>query len=211
MKAKFGLVAAVLGLAALMFAARWWWAPAPATSSVSSTASAPTVTLETATRKVSPGSTGVSTPGVEADESAQPISPDVEPEVLPPQSWQLDPAAVASLRDAMQHGDARTPPLAPAEEREAPSAEELADPTLYAAYELRQQMQVYQSFLQAADKQIVSLEDDIARARAEGGVTDAQLAEGERKLEALKQQRDEVAQRYPELDTSSDSAPSAEP
>lgn len=156
---------------------------------------AATPELQTFTAKVH----GAGSTTAPADVVAPPQPAEMDAPMPGAQSWQVDAAAVASLREAMQHGDARTPPLAPSAEREPPTAQELADPELYAAYEQRQQMQVYQSFLQAANKQIANLEADIARAQQQGGVSDSQLAEGERKLEALRAQRDQVAAQYPDL------------
>ncbi len=195
MKANVGIAVAVLLIAAAIIAVRWW--QMPVTPPAASNSPVSTVTLQTSTSKV--GAAGTSLPaGIEpAAMDERPLADELAPLTEP--AWQVDPAATASLRDAMINGDARTPPLAPSAEREQATAEELADPDLYAAYEQRQQMQVYQSFLQAAEKQIDVLQADIARARAEGGVSEAQLQEGQRKLEALQRQRDEVAARYPEL------------
>lgn len=116
-----------------------------------------------------------------------------------PTAWQPNEVAVATLRAAAEHGDARTPPMAPSSAREAPTAEELADPDLYLEYEARQQQQVFVSYLAASKKKISELEASIARAKAEGGVSADQLAEGQAKLEKLKAARDELISEHPEL------------
>lgn len=59
--------------------------------------------------------------------------PEPEPasELAQPEQWQLDPEAVQSLRQSMEQGDPRAPPIARREtEREMPTEEELADPDL---------------------------------------------------------------------------------
>ena len=82
----------------------------------------------------------------------------------------------------MRQGDPRKPPLAPRTDlREPPSAAELADPALYQQYEQRQKQNVYASFASAVDQRIPKLEAMIAKGRAEG-ISEAQLAEGEAKL-----------------------------
>lgn len=113
------------------------------------------------------------------------------------------PQAVAALRESMRNGDTRTPPLAPSTDlREPPSTAELADPALYQQYEQRQQQKVYASFAQAADQRIPELEALIAKGRAEG-ISEAQLAEGEAKLEKLREQRDQLAAQQPSADGAS--------
>lgn len=119
-------------------------------------------------------------------------------------AWQPSPSAVASLREATLNGDPRTPPLAQAPEREMPTEEELGDPDLYLQYEMRQQQAVYASFLEAANRQLEEMDALIARAEAEGGVTEAQLEEGRRKRDMLLQQRDALLAEHPELATGQD-------
>lgn len=111
--------------------------------------------------------------------------------------WQPSQEAVASLKDAMRHGDPRTPRLAESQQREQASAQELADPVLYLEYEARQKEQVYRSFLKASETKIIELEALIAEGERDGGVTDEQLAEGRRKLEALRRSREEVLAEHP--------------
>ncbi len=115
--------------------------------------------------------------------------------------------AVASLRYARVHGDPRRPPLAPAAAtRTLPSDEELADPALYQRYEQRQNQRVYASFLAASEQKIRQLAPLVARAEREG-MAPAQLAEGQRKLQGLKDRRKEMLERYPQLQPVQDTGP----
>ena len=107
--------------------------------------------------------------------------------------------AVAALRESMENGDPRTPPLARSTNlREMPSAEELADPGLYQQYEMRQKQQVYASFVTAANRKIGELESLIEQGEA-FGIDPEQLAEGQRKLAGLMAQRDQLLEQHPEL------------
>lgn len=107
--------------------------------------------------------------------------------------------AVAALRDSMENGDPRTPPLARSEDlREMPTADELADPALYQQYEQRQNQKVYASFVTAASEKITELETLIARAEADG-LPPEQIEEGRQKLQGLRNQRDEILQTHPEV------------
>jgi hypothetical protein len=121
--------------------------------------------------------------------------------------WRPSEKAVASLKDAMRYGDPRTPPLAESTPRELPSEQELADPKLYLEYEARQKEQVYRSFMKASAVKITELEAAIATAERDGGVSEDQLDEGRRKLEALKRSRDEVLAEHPDAAEDSVTAP----
>ena len=110
-------------------------------------------------------------------------------------------SAVTALRQGMDAGDPRTPPLAThTGARRPPTAEELADPDLYRAYEARQKSQVYASFAEAATEKISSLEEMITRADR-GGITAAQLEEAKEKVTRLREQRALLLQQHPELET----------
>jgi len=107
--------------------------------------------------------------------------------------------AVSALRNSMENGDPRTPPLARSEDlRDMPSAAELADPDLYQQYEQRQNQKVYASFASAATQKISELEKMIARAEAEG-LPPEQIQEGREKLEGLRNQRAEILQAHPDV------------
>ncbi len=112
-----------------------------------------------------------------------------------------------SMRQAFLEGDDRSPPLArrePEQQRELPTAEELADPELYQQYEARQQMNVRESFARAARSRISELEQQLQQAEQMGGDAD-QLREGREKLERLQQQYDQTVTEVPELAESLDS------
>lgn len=112
-----------------------------------------------------------------------------------------------SMRQAFLEGDERTPPLAhrePEQQRELPTAEELANPELYQQYEVRQQMNVRESFARAARNRISELEQQLQQAEQMGGDAE-QLREGREKLERLQQQYDQTVAEMPELVESLDS------
>mgnify|MGYP005755034589 FL=1 len=112
-----------------------------------------------------------------------------------------------SMRQAFLEGDDRTPPLAtrdPEQQRELPTAEELADPALYQQYEARQQMNVRESFARAARNRISELEQQLQQAE-QMGADAGQLREGREKLERLQQQYDQTVAELPELAESLDS------
>jgi hypothetical protein len=111
-----------------------------------------------------------------------------------------------SMRQAFLEGDDRTPPLAsrePEQQRELPTAEELADPALYQQYEARQQMNVRESFARAARNRISELEQQLQQAE-QMGADAGQLREGREKLERLQQQYDQTVAETPELAESLD-------
>lgn len=90
--------------------------------------------------------------------------------------------AAHSLDEARRLGDPRQPPLLrDAEPGEAASAWEIADPARYAAYEQRQQRRLWQNYVQAAGPALARLDADLARARAEGGIAPAEIAQVEEK------------------------------
>lgn len=90
--------------------------------------------------------------------------------------------AAHSLDEARRLGDTRQPPLLrDAEPSEAASAWEIADPDRYAAYEQRQQRRLWQNYVHAAGPALAQLDADLARARAEGGIAPAEIAQVEEK------------------------------
>ena len=69
-------------------------------------------------------------------EESQPSLPDVEAPVNDTQKTLEQ--AMQSMGDSLDQQDPRTPEMSEPYQRELPTAEELADPVLYEAYELRQ-------------------------------------------------------------------------
>ena len=93
-------------------------------------------------------------------------------------------AATPSVRDFIEHGDPRSPPLAPEAAVELPTAEELADPEAYHRYETRQNSGIVLAFASAATQALQQMRADIERAR-KMGATAEQLREAEDKQKHL--------------------------
>lgn len=111
---------------------------------------------------------------------------------------ELDPEAIASLREARLHGDPRTPPIERSPPRELPTAEELADPERYQEYEVRQERKVKQAFVAAAGPEAERLRADIARGR-EMGIPEEEIAKAEEKLRRLEAMRAQLIEADPAL------------
>lgn len=111
---------------------------------------------------------------------------------------ELDPEAIASLREARLHGDPRTPPIERSAPRELPTAEELADPERYQEYEVRQERKVKQAFVAAAGPEAEKLRADIARGR-EMGIPEEEIAKAEEKLRRLEAMRAQLIEADPAL------------
>jgi len=95
-------------------------------------------------------------------------------------------AATPSVRDFIEHGDPRSPPLAPEAAQELPTAEELADPEAYHRYEARQNSGIVLAFASAAVQALQQMRSDIERAR-KMGATAEQLREAEDKQQHLQE------------------------
>lgn len=148
-------------------------------------------------------------PVAQSDQSAEPSEPPAWPERQgSPQAPAMSADLRAeSMRQAFLEGDERTPPLAgrdPEQQRELPTAEELADPALYQQYEARQQMNVRESFARAARNRISELEQQLRQAE-QMGADAGQLREGREKLERLQQQYDQTVAETPQLAEALDS------
>ncbi|NHZ90683.1 hypothetical protein F2P45_16885 [Massilia sp. CCM 8733] len=106
-------------------------------------------------------------------------------------------AAAHSLAQTHLHGDPDAPPIArdiPAPAR--PTAQELADPKAYQAFEARQNAQVLAAYVKAVDEELPRLREDIARGRAMGIAAD-QLARAEEKVRALENMRAQLVKDHP--------------
>ncbi|WP_281646734.1 hypothetical protein [Parendozoicomonas sp. Alg238-R29] len=100
--------------------------------------------------------------------------------------YHFDSSAIASLQQTRLYGDSRAPKLVERDwERELPTAEELANPEQYQAYEQRNEEQVQRAFVAATVERIPEIEKAIEEARALG-LDEEQLQEGIEKLEKLK-------------------------
>lgn len=148
-------------------------------------------------------------PVEQSDQSGEQSEPPAWPEQqgYPQESMMSADLRAESMRQAFLEGDDRTPPLArpePEQQRELPTAEELADPQLYQQYEARQQMNVRESFARAARNRIGELQQQLQQAE-QMGADAGQLREGREKLERLQQQYDQTVAEMPELAESLDS------
>jgi hypothetical protein len=99
--------------------------------------------------------------------------------------------AAQTMRRAQLQGDPQAPAVARDNAGEAATAAELADPEAYQRYETRQTQRLYKQYVAAADSEIARLEQDIARARAEG-LSPEQIDEGVRKLAAIRAMQDRL-------------------
>jgi hypothetical protein len=107
--------------------------------------------------------------------------------------------AAQSMAETRVHGDPEAPPIARTDAMPvAPTAAELADPKAYLAFEARQSMRLYASYVQAVDRQLPILRDDIARGRALGIAPD-KIAKAEAKARGLEQMRAQLIKEHPEL------------
>jgi hypothetical protein len=107
--------------------------------------------------------------------------------------------AAQSMAQTRLHGDPEAPPIVRSEATPAaPTAAELADPKAYLAFEARQSLRLYASYVQAVDRQLPILRDDIARGRALG-IAPEKIAKAEAKARGLEQMRAQLIKDHPEL------------
>ncbi|MDQ1922733.1 hypothetical protein [Massilia pseudoviolaceinigra] len=107
--------------------------------------------------------------------------------------------AAQSLAQTRVYGDPEAPPIAldvPARVR--PTAEELADPKAYQAFEARQNAQVMAAYVKAVDEELPRLRDDIARGRSMGIAAD-KIAKAEDKARGLENMRAQLLKDHPAL------------
>lgn len=98
-----------------------------------------------------------------------------------------------------RHGDARTPPIVRDESRgELPSAAELADPKAYQQYEMRQNLRLYASFVQAARLEVPRLRADIERGRVMG-IAPEKIAKVQEKVRRLEEMQERLLREHPQL------------
>jgi hypothetical protein len=102
------------------------------------------------------------------------------------------------VRDFIEHGDPRSPPLAPEAAVELPSADELADPEAYHRYESRQNSGIVMAFASAAVQALQQMRGDIERARRMGATAE-QLQEAEDKQRHLQDVLDRIDPKTGEL------------
>ena len=98
---------------------------------------------------------------------------------------QASSAAAPTLRDYIEHGDPRSPPIVPGDvDAERPTAYELAHPDAYARFESRQHERELHDFATDGRRALAQWRGDRARAAAQGA-TPAQLREADDKIRHL--------------------------
>lgn len=111
---------------------------------------------------------------------------------------ELDEEAIASLRGGILFGDPRTPPIERSPAGERASAEELADPALYAEYETRQEKKLKRAYVIEAEKYVAQLRSDVERGRA-GGIPPDEIAKVEKKIKGIEEMRAKLLRDDPDL------------
>lgn len=107
--------------------------------------------------------------------------------------------AAQSLAAYGMQGDPRVPPLVRSEHKtELPSAQELADPKAYAQYEVRQNLQVYASFIAASRQELPRLRAGIERGKREG-IAPEKIAKIEEKVRRMEAMQAQLLREHPEL------------
>lgn len=98
------------------------------------------------------------------------------------------PDAAQSLAQALQYGDARSPPISHEEEdpAQAPTPAELSDPAAYRRYENRRQEKLHRAYEQQAVIALGEMQHDLQRARDEQ-LPPELIQEGEEKAARLAQ------------------------
>ena len=111
--------------------------------------------------------------------------------------------ALASMRESLAQEDPRTPEMSTPYQRELPTAEELADPTLYEAYELRQTRKIAAIFA-GVNKEIPAVRNKITAAKLSGSRTEEEIREAEEALANLESLSEMLRLAYPELESEAD-------
>ncbi len=116
----------------------------------------------------------------------------------PEYEYELDQYAIESMAEARLNGDDRAPPIGKSAETEAPTAEELESPELYLEYESRQEQKIFKAYVEAADIKIDMLEEQIAKAKAQG-LPEEELAVGIEKVRRIKEMKAQLLSENPGL------------
>ena len=114
------------------------------------------------------------------------------------ESFTLNPAAIASMRQARIEGDPRAPKLGEYHEREIPTTEELGDHEQHLEYELRQQKRVYRAYVDASKIKTTQLRSMIERGKAEG-ISAEQIAFAEEKIRGIEEMASKLQQDHPDI------------
>lgn len=134
-----------------------------------------------------------------ADPPAPAQGPGMQFFSAPPSAPEPQVPASVSMANTRLHGDPEAPPIVRSSEAAVtPTESELADPKAYQAYEARQNVRVYASYIRAVDKELPILRDDIARGRAIG-IAPEKIAKAEEKVRRLEAMRAQLLKEHPEL------------
>lgn len=143
-------------------------------------------------------------PPVVASAKSAPVS--VEPIMPTPLAERVQPSinsesnseALQSMQNSLSQGDSRTPELAPQFEREKPAPDVIADPGLYAEYELAQTKKVAAIYLSMLG-QIPVLRARIDAAKSSGSKSADDIAEAEEALAQLEALKREMEEQHPDM------------
>lgn len=118
----------------------------------------------------------------------------------PYDEFDLDPAAIASLRGGREFGDPRTPPIGRDAPREQATPEELADPEKYAEFEARQERKIKRAYVIEAEKYVAQLREDIEKGKTMG-IPPEEIAKVEEKVRRIEEMRAKLLAADPGLAT----------
>lgn len=116
--------------------------------------------------------------------------------LLPLPEQQVD--AAESMNAFRSKADPSVPPVVHSPPGEAATAAELADPKAYHRYEERQNQRIYDAYVKAAGTEIPKIQENIARARREGGVSEEEIRKAEEKVRRIQAMRDQLQADHPE-------------
>lgn len=107
--------------------------------------------------------------------------------------------ALQSMRESLFQQDDRTPEMSQPMARELPTAEELADPALYEAYELRQTKKMAAVFA-GVSREIPVIRDKIDAARLTGSHSPEELEEAEDALAKMESLQEMLRLKFPDIE-----------
>lgn len=112
------------------------------------------------------------------------------------EEYGFNPENIESLR-ATRDGDPRAPEIAPHIPRELPTPEEVADPELYAKFEMRQRGKFITGYVASSKTKIEELQKFLDENRE--GIKPEDIQDIEEEIEELRKVRDRMIDEYPEL------------
>ena len=106
--------------------------------------------------------------------------------------------ALQSMRESLDADDPRTPEMSRAWEREKPTEQELADPGLYQAYELRQTKRLAAIYA-GVSQEIPAIRNKINAAKLSGSQTSEEIREAEEALAKMESLSEMLRLNHPDL------------